>query len=914
VANLSLSTAGQAAVDAATTLSGKVAALNARLTGGTLRFKKGSTVQASVPVGTTPFVLVGGVPTMQLGSGGTVAVVDSVVAATHTAEIVGSGGALELSGLTVFGPGETAPDPSVTPFIKVGRHFQRVGQAVATSAKKITLVLTFSGLGSSVPSTAAAYAEVWDYTSGITPQKRCTLTADTYQETMVMQDSQMAAELGETIIRRCQQGGIWGEFQFFMTVWDCDGRINADSPGTPFCQTTIWKKPYGRWATYPWSDTFNRNTDVTYAPAHKVLVFNAAGTLLNIHQMHDNLPINDASLSENRDSDGKPVRPKWNCGQVLFWSQAKTRKSTLFDTFFPQFDSNALRQSVSRKHYSCNPPIPATWKVIAGVGGGYGGALQINGAGHFHEMPRWALGVNSTVADDPTNDGYGYSVDGVYVGAQSQVKSARITGFGDEPGSPGAHEMLYGNGGSRQWSRSSWPRVYAIKRTSPNWTRPKDNVHIDDLCDNWGKSYWQQPFHWFTDATMSPGGASDLTTLRDASMKNIYYGAPGQLYATAAKSIDMCGHSNLLLGSAPSGYTEMSWQLDKNGNLFWGGANWDFHHMYVEPGMHTLAYDSPAHVLSQRQAYRMSKLCRLGVKDVVAFGVAGVPEYAEGDVGVTMNSRVCAWRLDQALVTWKLGTTASVGIPQSQTLADMQADFEYIYNTIKPIYDANTTSPAIAAFKNLGCFAAPTSQYAINGDVTPSANKALVTASGPLLYYIGQVFIKAKRLGAWSAIRASSAAAGGLDYMISAMAKFSVDWVHHGNGRARWDPQQNNVFSGDFGVLANLQSAAFTTSDVPANWAAWATKFPASGQESWIRRADGSRKTEYGPEHMRAQWCFAMRDYFSEYNWPNVNSACSKLDAWYAEIAAEVAAASTPAEKRDKDWTYWEIQHSKVSA
>lgn len=75
---------------------------------------------------------------------------------------------------------------------------------------------------------------------------------------------------------------------------------NGAFDNTDLYQVLVGCKPYGRWATYPYMDTFNRNTDVTHPAPFKIRILNGSGTLVKTIEMRDGLPVNHASLSQIR--------------------------------------------------------------------------------------------------------------------------------------------------------------------------------------------------------------------------------------------------------------------------------------------------------------------------------------------------------------------------------------------------------------------------------------------------------------------------------------------------------------------------------------------------------------------------------------------------------------------------------------
>jgi hypothetical protein len=137
MANIILSTALQTALDAQTTVEGKVASANPYITNGFLRIKRSGTLRAELQLSAVPLQYANGITTLNVGAG-TVNAAMNFTSSTDTWEIVSSGGTLAIGPQVCLGPGETAPDPSVTPYLKMTKNAVRIGKAI--SAFGITFV------------------------------------------------------------------------------------------------------------------------------------------------------------------------------------------------------------------------------------------------------------------------------------------------------------------------------------------------------------------------------------------------------------------------------------------------------------------------------------------------------------------------------------------------------------------------------------------------------------------------------------------------------------------------------------------------------------------------------------------------------------------------------------------------------
>jgi hypothetical protein len=142
MANLILSSIAQAAVDAASTIEGKVLALNPYISNGFLRIERDNVLRAELQLGVAPLQYANSITTLSVGAG-TVNSPMVFSSATDTWRIVSSSGSLVVGSHAVLGKDEVAPNPATTPFIKMSKDALRSGKAIA--AFGITFI--WAGIG-----------------------------------------------------------------------------------------------------------------------------------------------------------------------------------------------------------------------------------------------------------------------------------------------------------------------------------------------------------------------------------------------------------------------------------------------------------------------------------------------------------------------------------------------------------------------------------------------------------------------------------------------------------------------------------------------------------------------------------------------------------------------------------------------
>jgi Right handed beta helix region len=136
----------RAAINAESSVVGKVAACNEALLNGTFKMLRNGVVRDALQLGSSPVVYANGVTTLQINAG-LILQPTAFSPTTDAWEIASANGEKMIGPHVLLGPNEAAPDPSVTPFVKMSRNTTKANKAVAAFA----LTLTWSGVAAQPP-------------------------------------------------------------------------------------------------------------------------------------------------------------------------------------------------------------------------------------------------------------------------------------------------------------------------------------------------------------------------------------------------------------------------------------------------------------------------------------------------------------------------------------------------------------------------------------------------------------------------------------------------------------------------------------------------------------------------------------------------------------------------------------------
>lgn len=680
----------------------------------------------------------------------------------------------------------------------------------------------------------------------------------------IPEDEGLVRSMGNVRVTQSLQSIIFGTgsyaFEFGATMWSIHAGVNATDNTTPVHQVLIQAKPYGRWSSYPFMDTYNNATDSTFPKPFKIRIKNAAGTTLKIHELHDGKAINDVTLSQTP-TGTLPLRPFWHCGMALPWESAKLKLSANASHYFPGMTAESVRPSQAKQPATSNGAIPM-----------FAGNTQINGINQYFGAPQWArAGSSSENATDPSSDTFIYdtsSADGA--DGTGGYKPRRVTGLFYEAGAIGTHDWYTGPGGVR-FDRSTVPTILALFMTNPTGARLKGGELYRDLVDHWRYNNYNHAHHWATNVktAASTPDADNLAGLN--SFDNAYYGVTAK---PTSKSIDIRAIVN--------GGTDTSFQLDKDGKRIWNGWALDTEHSYNQPGWWTLMFNSPMDAYSAKLRYNAQWMAALA---------ASIPNT---DPRGYFMGRVGAWRLLHRTMMWTLAANHPLGYKRSDIEIPFVIELETLYDQIvKPAIIDNATDIISTGLRNLGTNVFDNG--VVGGDYNGGA--AAVTHSArvfqnALCFYVAGVLALMKQTGCWAAMRAKSAkCAAALDFFIYCGDKYSIDYILDTDGREE-------------GYIILDNKPIGTPFVIPTSWAAWATAHPKTGTEDWIHNSTGGFREQDVSMHLRAQYAFMRRDYFPEIANARTAAACTKYQGYYDTWAANVASKTDDTSKRNADWTY----------
>lgn len=721
--------------------------------------------------------------------------------------------------------------------------------------------------------------ELEDWTSG-SPVSAGRIYLTERLQDLTFDDPAVQAEMGQVAVLNSKDSITWKGFEFggiaFISATLAEG-------GGPLYQTLFGAKPSGRWATYPFADTFNASTDVTIPPAFKVVIRDFNNNIIGRLEMSDGKPINDPSLSQSR-TNTQALRPFFNCGMLLPWSNTQPQLHSNTKSIFPGFV--VPPESRAKAVYASNAAIPL-------LATGADGRSQTNGLNNWFYLPQWPKSTAVTTADDPNLDQFIGDPDRYYTGDGAYSRAFRATGWGYEPGSISGHDWFTGPGGIR-FDRAPIPAPIAYLISNPMYRRPKDNRPIREMANAWGLGYFNHSSHYLTDVkNFSSIMQTDSTQILSHSYMNAYYGRGP--FVSTSRSIDLRAISNGdYRESNGNGGTPDSFFTDKNGNRFWAGYAVDDHHGHQMPYYHVLFMKSPMHVVASRAAFNASILGRLSGHHT---SIRPTSDWSQGFSYASFNTRVQAWRWLHYTLAYKIGSSHSLNVSRTTALQLFKDDlYHYHDNVMLPIQSENT-NPYHVAIKNLGM---PVEPHFEN-------NQWVLRVGSAIAYYHGPVFLLMKKSGLWDELRKDAKCRAALDFVFNSLSKYSIDFILDTNGRAEDEGGAVAV------TLPTANFGAITAASLPKSWAEWSTRFPQQGQENWLKRADGTYVERFAAQHIRAQWAIMVRDWFSEMNYPRAAQAAALYESFYAEKESYVKSRPTPLDQAAADFNGQMISYGPIS-
>lgn len=752
--------------------------------------------------------------------------------------------------------------------------------------------------------------ELEDWT-GNTPTIVATANLTRRLQDWVFEDAEMAAEIGPVAMYTVDETIKWTtphatqRFELGALLMVASD-YNTEDGDVQLEQILCSFKPLGRWATYPFMDTYERahypylspepwpgtwgecdnaeTADLTYPPPFKINL-KRNGVIIHTHEIkafndEPSGPINGPQWSQALTRDD-PLIPHFNCAMMLPWQNVRTKRSANAGKYFP---------GVSNYGYSNNAAaFPASSNACIPFLGAY---AQINGANNFYWMPAYPM--RETILHDTypgtSTPNPGKAADIAYLDAydDSPVPTSqpnrrtydpqlfRTTGHKWQPASITGHDWRTGNGGVR-FDRNVIPHVLAIWAGDPIWTRPLGNVPIRDMVEDWGLAYFNHSNHWIRDLLTFESLPKDATERGDMVIAGGYYGSGP--YGALGESrgpqytVDICGVGN--------GSHRLATHSDQTGRMPYGGWQRDILHAYTNAGWHSLLLNSPMHALAAGHDYHTIWMTALG------------NSYPTTDpTGNFFMIREHAWRWLAYTMQWKLATQHSAGFSRQEVEARFQVELETMYDMVyKRTFIDNNPHPYFKGVRALGV------------GIKVNQWGHLEAGGGNMALYLGPVMMAMKQFGCLAAMRSKSAkCATVFDMVFDCLDKMTIDYCMDTDMRDAYYP------------LLCLNVGELTLEKVPDSWAAQKTyldaNLPPTNPGDFVnftQKVNGSYGEQEGAAHMYIQYMKMRKVYFPEYPHARLDAAIAKMEAYYT-------AHDTQRQTFTGHWDYMYPSYSEILA
>ncbi len=684
-----------------------------------------------------------------------------------------------------------------------------------------------------------ATIEVWNWQSG-SGVLVGSAAIDFIQPDMLFEHPTVAGEVGTVGMRRTSAPVSYDGFKFSAQLYVMRGALNLDSPGAPVYELVV--SAGEAWPGYPATQNHNASVHSTIPKACKVVIKNAAGTVLHTHQRQDGSALN--SQTDPSRSPAKRLEPWWNCAQGLFWVSARVRPSSQVGYWMPPKTAAWKGAAISRdmrEAYSCNGSVPLLT-----------GGFQLNGVSQWFAAPRWALPENAQALSPNASD------PNMFATSSQPGAQWLAIGWDYEPGPSGCHDVRYGAGGTRI-DRVPQAEPYALFAADASYVRPKDAVPIYDLVWAWAKNDYNEAFHFIANSTTGEGipKAQVLEPTAGWSQEDGYYGTGTYVPGGSARQIKTWGIPNGSGWPAP----------DKDGRRHYNGYMGDALHNYNAPMWALLLLNSPAHAVAQRHRLDMATMAMLGDRPAA-------------NVAAWWGQRDHAWRWLQYTATWLTASSSALTYSRAeiealfQTVLEAEHDGIYVRAVVN-----NEAGWTWQALRNLGTFALDL-RYNATGQVAVNMGQR-----NNQMLYMGLVLMLMKRGGLWDILRAKSTKCQlQLDFHLECLTKLTCDMILATDGRCLEAAEYEAFnFNGQMGVFG-------ATPTVPASWAEWATLFPPVGQEDFVRKGNGQFGERDGLMHMYAQFASIRKHSFADVlrpaNHGAIDAAVTKYLNYYSAFRA----------------------------
>lgn len=727
------------------------------------------------------------------------------------------------------------------------------GIGFASAAKILAPTHLPSGTGPAAPELDAnsiTAFRVWDYTDEANPVVAGIGTLNVRDPDMVMEHPWMAQDYGDVRQMRMADGtgvvlGTGGDcFRIAGTLLVMHAGANSEA-NVPLQQLEIRSKPHGRHASFPFQKDLDLTTDTFILPAHKIDILRGTPgnyTVVDVIEMYSTRvnnvpgtgkPVNFAGQTLNKNVG--PSQPFFTCNMLHQWWSHRPKLLTYADHLNPSVEPEALGPTNVTGFASSLDNYPPITE-----------GQNFNGLVTWSLAPKWSRKADTGFDTNIINP-YWIPAEMIRNGYMTQV-----IGYGHEPGSTCTQIQYMALGGSRA-CRACRPTAHTTFFSDKNGVRPHGAVPYRELFHHFNMGFFNRGDHFFVDLERGIGIPKSKVLNGEIANPDNYYAGGSSDYRP-----DMPNNGIRLLATPRAGSVG---PLDKNGRRFTNDYARDAHHNQPTAAAGAYTYISPAHVRAARHSFTAA--------------VAAAFDLTQGFDKVFFLTRQHAWLNWQFVNAWIVATSD----PSGFTMNDMEGmwgrHFEATYDSVWPEWNANTTVYG----KTLRTMGMPMLDI-VNFETGMTTLEPLTDSKAN---YWGQVLLLMKQSGAWAKMRArSTKCAAILDLIVESLNKFNTGVLIDANGRT------DKVFPGYH--YANTQ-----TPPLPTNWGVFT---PPDGQADWIRLPNGAigdfNNAVDGTNtmHFRAQTQRIFRDYFPEYNLPRRDQAIAVADAFYATVAAGVAAGT----------------------
>ena len=974
--SISLAQSVRIAVDGQATITGKVAALNAaHPSGSKVEFLRLGVVimrgnfLSVLQNGSSSFAI-NYTQIQQLS-----AQAFTVNSATDVVQTVNSSGGVIMSGFALLGPTDVAP--SSGNYWRLSSASILMNENIDPSSTSAPLPNAISVAIAVAPPapivsspwpntvTAPASIELQDWSSGSSMVVGTAMLNKPLADT-VLQDVTMNADIGTILARGSNASIPWNEFEFGgVALYSATAGIGSLPHFSVLCSF----KPRGRWAGYPDAATFDALTDVTHPPAFKVVIKDTTGAILHTHEWANGGPINDRTLSQIRTSTNEQ-NPLFLCGGMLPWQSTQTKSRANPERLVPGPKNYRAITSV-QVNYSANDVIGwlsaryagqqvngyGRWDALprypmpTGLPSGYGSTNPYLFFGYSGDpgtpiqtielSQGWGYRAGARGGHNILTGNGGLRHDRFVVPqpiGRWLADPSGVRALNNVPLRQMADEWLL-NYFNRYWNWTSdvttlahrWPSVSdALEVRQMNGYYGQENQNyatldktVDLRAPIQGTS--SNVFRAIGIGTVTLTGYATQTTAAVQVVTGVFtktYTVSDGPFGVGLNAIYPTFFANRFELSGPIVLDQQGslgvgrGGLTREGHPFWGFEGTDAQHGHQTPNYLLSLFNNPMGIIASRNVFVAQQMTRLGNP---YFDFPSTVNSINGYSYQTALQRVYAWNLMHWANAWHVGTSSGFGYRRSDILAALKSELYWYKTNVMDLSISLAASGSLyhQAVLNLG---AGVSALPPQED---GSKVALALDWQPMQLYITPVYIFMKTSGLWAELRQEPALAALLDWQIENLMKLCVDYRVNANcaGEYQFDGNPVNYIpytgGGAYIRISAIKNVYtdFVMADVPVSWAAWYTNMAATGLPTDKTLFKPSGVPEYyAASHLRAQFAWAMRDWFPEYqNRANLVAACNLYDSDYAVIANQVAAATTPYDKTIKEFAFgytgaWKIK------